>query len=199
MTTILQLNNSVFGDNGQSSKLADRYVAKRREVDAGINLVRRDLAAEPATHLTGTRFRAALTDPAERSATQADEAGLADTLIAEIQEADEVVIAAPTYNFNIASTLKAWFDHVARAGTTFRYTESGPIGLLANKKATVFVTSGGQYAGTPADFQAPYVEHFLKFLGIDDVRIVRAEGLAMGDDTASAAIESAHQAIDQLI
>ncbi|PAV27132.1 FMN-dependent NADH-azoreductase [Tamilnaduibacter salinus] len=198
MTTILQLNNSVFGDNGQSSQLADRYVSKRREADAGINLVRRDLAAEPVTHLTGTRFKAALTDPGERSSEQADAAAIADTLIAEIQEADEVVIAAPTYNFNVASTLKAWFDHVARAGTTFKYTEKGPVGLLANKKATVFITSGGQYADTPADFQAPYVEHFLKFLGIEDVRIVRAEGLAMGDDAANAAIESAHQAIDDL-
>ena len=107
MTTILQLNNSVFGDNGQSSKLADQFVAKRRAAEPDVRVIRRDLAAEPVGHLTAERFSAALTTPEERTPAQAREAALADTLIEELQAADEVVIAAPTYNFNVASTLKA--------------------------------------------------------------------------------------------
>ncbi|TDT43938.1 FMN-dependent NADH-azoreductase [Halospina denitrificans] len=198
MTTILQLNNSVFGDNGQSSQLADEFVAKRLEAEPNVRVIRRDLAAEPVDHLNGERFKAALTSPEERSPAQAREAALADTLIEELQAADEVVIAAPTYNFNVASTLKAWFDHVARAGTTFRYTENGPQGLLTGKTAYVFVTSGGQYAGTDLDFQKPYIQHFLGFLGIGNVHFVRAEGLAMGEQTSQAALTEAGEAMQKL-
>ena len=85
------------------------------------------------------------------------------------------------YNFGVPSTLKAWFDHIARAGQTFRYTEKGPVGLLTGKKAIVFATRGGLYAGTPLDSQTDYVRAFLAFLGITDVKFVYAEGLAMGD------------------
>jgi len=199
MTTILQLNNSIFGDNGQSSRLADRFVAGRRASTPDIRVIRRDLAAEPAGHLTAERFNAALTHPRERTSEQAREAALADTLIEELQAADEVVIAAPTYNFNVASTLKAWFDHVARAGTTFRYTSEGPVGLVEGKKAYLFVTSGGQYEGTELDFQTPYVRHFLQFLGIGDIQVVRAEGLAMGEETSRASLRRAEQVIDGLV
>lgn len=198
MTTILQLNNSVFGDEGQSSKLADEFVAKRREVEPGVRVIRRDLAADPADHLTAGRFKAALTAPEDRTPEQAREAALADTLIEELKAADEVVIGAPTYNFNVASTLKAWFDHVARAGTTFRYTENGPEGLLTGKTAYVFLTSGGQYAGTDMDFQKPYIQHFLGFLGIGDVHFARAEGLAMGEENSAAALAEARKAIQNL-
>ena len=198
MTTILQLNNSIFGDNGQSSKLADQFVAKRREAERDAQVIRRDLAANPTDHLTAERFSAALTAPEERTLEQAREVALADKLIEELQAADEVVIAAPTYNFNVASTLKAWFDHVARAGTTFRYTSEGPQGLLSGKTAYVFITSGGQYAGTDMDFQKPYIQHFLGFLGITDVHFVRAEGLAMGETFSQAALVNAENALHSL-
>ena len=198
MTTILQINNSLFGDSGQSSRLADQFVARRRESEPGVRVMRRDLAAEPVDHLSAERFSTALTAPEERTPDQAREAALADTLIEELQAADEVAIAAPTYNFNVASTLKAWFDHVARAGTTFRYTPDGPEGLLSGKTAYVFLTSGGQYAGTDMDFQRPYIQHFLGFLGIGDVHFVRAEGLAMGEETREAALHEAEQAIRNL-
>lgn len=199
MTTILQLNNSVFGDQGQSSKLAGEFVAKRRQADLGARVIRRDLSHEPIDHLTAERFAAALTAPEERTREQAREAALADTLIEELEAADEVVIAAPTYNFNVASTLKSWFDHVARAGRTFRYTSEGPVGLLEGKTAYVFLTSGGQYSGTGMDFQKPYIEHFLGFLGIKDVRFVRAEGLAMGEEVSQQALREASERVDQLV
>lgn len=199
MTTILQLNNSVFGDEGRSSELAEDFVAKRRRADPGVRVIRRDLSKEPVEHLTAERFKAALTAPEERTRDQARDAALADTLIEELEGADEVVIAAPTYNFNIASTLKSWFDHVARAGRTFRYTSQGPVGLLEGKTAYVFLTSGGQYSGTDLDFQKPYIAHFLGFLGIGDVRFVRAEGLAMGEEVSQQALKEASARVDQLV
>ena len=199
MTTILQLNNSVFGDNGQSSRLADAFVAKLRSNNEDVRVIRRDLAATPLEHLTAERFTAALADPEERTPDQAREAAIADTVIEELEAADTLVIAAPVYNFNVASTLKAWFDHVARAGRTFRYTANGPEGLLHGKTAYVFLTSGGKYEGTDLDFQAPYLRHMLGFLGITDVHLVRAEGLAMGDEAARDSLDVARQRLTQLV
>lgn len=199
MTTILQLNNSIFGDDGQSSRLADQFVARYRQHTPETRVIRRDLAADPVPHLTAARFGAALTAEDERTAEQARDAAIADTLIEELEAADVLVIGAPTYNFHVASTLKAWIDHVARAGRTFRYTANGPEGLLTGKTAYVFLTSGGQYIGTDMDFEAPYLRHFLGFLGIGDVHITRAEGLAMGEDTKTRAITDAQERIEALV
>lgn len=198
MKTILQLNNSVFSDDGQSSRLADGFVARVRADDPGIRVIRRDLAEHPVPHLDQATFFAGLTAADERTAEQAQAAAHADTLVQELRDADTVVIGVPVYNFLIPSTLKAWFDHVARAGTTFRYTENGPEGLLEGKRAHMFVTSGGQYAGTDIDFAVPYVTQMLAFFGITDVTVTRAEGLAMGEETSQAALESARERIDRL-
>jgi FMN-dependent NADH-azoreductase len=198
MKTILQLNNSLFSDHGQSSRLADQFVARVREEDPQTRVIRRDLAEHPVPHLDQATFSAGLTATDERTAEQARAAAHADTLVEELQNADTVVIGVPVYNFLIPSTLKAWFDHVARAGTTFRYTENGPEGLLEGKRAHLFVTSGGRYAGTDIDFAAPYVQHMLAFLGINDVTVTRAEGLAMGEETSAAALESARERIERL-
>ncbi|MDN3517034.1 NAD(P)H-dependent oxidoreductase [Aquisalimonas lutea] len=198
MTTILQLNNSIFGDDGQSAQLADRFIARFRATAPEARVIRRDLAAAPVPHLTAARFTAALTPVHERSDEQAREAAIADTLIQELEDADVLVIGSPTYNFGVPSTLKAWFDHVARAGRTFRYTADGPEGLLADKTAYVFIASGGQYVGSEMDFQTPYIRHFLGFLGITDVHFVHAEGLAMGEDTSQQALEEARRSVEKL-
>jgi FMN-dependent NADH-azoreductase len=108
------------------------------------------------------------------------------------------VIGLPMYNFGVPSTLKAYFDHVARAGVTFRYASSGPVGLLKGKKAFVLATRGGRYAGTPADLQSAYVRQFLGFIGISDVEFVYAEGLALGAEQRSAAVSDAISRIGQL-
>ena len=102
------------------------------------------------------------------------------------------------HNFGIPSTLKAYFDHVARAGLTFRYTADGAVGLLTNKRAIVFATRGGKYVGTPLDTQTSYMKTFLAFLGIDDTQFVYAEGTAMGDESLNAGIQSARQQIRTL-
>lgn len=199
MTTILQLNNSLFGNEGKSSRLADSFVAQLSQREPGARVIRRDLAQSPIPHLTQEAFVAAITAPGERTPAQTQAAALADTLIDELLAADLLVIGLPVYNFNLPSSLKAWFDRVARAGTTFRYTSHGPEGLLHGKKAYVFATSGGQYAGTPADFQAPYVKHFLAFLGIDDVSFIYAEGLAMGEEASERALSAADDRIAELV
>ena len=121
-----------------------------------------------------------------------------DALIAELKAADFVTIGAPLYNFSIASTLKAYIDHIARAGVTFRYTEKGPVGLLTGKKAYVFATRGGVYSGTPLDMQTPYLRTILGFLGISDVEFVYAEGLALGLEKKEQALAKASAQADGL-
>ncbi|MEX0606571.1 MAG: NAD(P)H-dependent oxidoreductase [Halofilum sp. (in: g-proteobacteria)] len=134
----------------------------------------------------------------ERSSEQAREAAIADELLEELIAADELVIGVPTYNFNVPSTLKAWFDHIARAGSSFRYTADGPEGLLTGKKAFIFVASGGQYSDSAQDFTTPWLRHLLAFLGIEDVTFTYAEGLAMGEDSSQQAIATAEQRIERL-
>ena len=196
--TLLQLNTSLFSNAGQSSRLADRFVAGLKAAAPDLEVVVRDLAREPVPHLTAERFQAFLAKPEARSAEQQAIVASSDALIRELQAADVVVIGLPMYNFGVPSQLKAYFDHVARAGVTFRYTESGPVGLLTGKKAYVFATRGGLYAGTARDSETAYVRQFLAFVGIADVEFVYAEGLAISDASKQAALAKAANAIARL-
>jgi FMN-dependent NADH-azoreductase len=198
MKTLLQINASLFGNHGQSSQLAERFVADWREQNPDATLIRRDLAADPVPHLTAETFQAFITKPEERSAAQQKAVGYSDSLIDELKRADVIALGLPMYNFGVPSALKAYFDHVARAGETFRYTEKGPVGLLGGKKAYVFGTRGGIHAGTPRDTETQYVRDFLAFLGIQDVEFVYAEGLALGETQKQQAIAQAQQAIARL-
>ena len=119
-------------------------------------------------------------------------------MIRELEAADTIVIGLPMYNFGVPSTLKAYFDHVARAGVTFRYTETGPVGLLTGKKAYVLATRGGRYAGTSSDGESAHVQQFLAFLGIADVEFVYAEGLAISDAARKASLAQAAIAIERI-
>jgi FMN-dependent NADH-azoreductase len=180
MTTLLQLNASINNSNGQSSQLANQFVAAFRETHPEAKVVVRDVAAaEAVPHLDAERFGAFITKPEERSNVQHAVVAYSDALIAELQQADVIVLGLPMYNFGVPSQLKAYFDHVARAGVTFKYTDKGPEGLLAGKKVYVFAARGGLYAGTPMDTQTSYVRDFLRFLGMTDVEFVYAEGLAV--------------------
>jgi FMN-dependent NADH-azoreductase len=196
--TLLQINTSLFSNAGQSSRLADGFVTQWTAAHPGAEVIVRDLAANPVPHLTGERFQAFLTMPEERTPAQQAEADHSDALVEEIKKADAIVLGLPMYNFGVPSTLKAYFDHIARAGLTFRYTANGPEGLLKGKKAYVFATRGGLYAGTPRDTQTQYVRDFLAFIGIDDVEFVYAEGMAMGDAVKNPALEKATQAAQRL-
>jgi FMN-dependent NADH-azoreductase len=178
MQTLLQIKTSLFSDAGESSRLADRFVAAWRASHPDGRVIVRDLARNPAPHLDAERFIAFLAKPEHRTQAQAEALSYSDSLIEELKAADVVAIGAPMYNFSVSSTLKAYIDHIARAGVTFRYSEKGPIGLLTGKKAYVFTTRGGHYSGTPLDTQTPYLRIVLSFLGISDIEFVFAEGLA---------------------
>jgi len=198
MATLLQINASIFGAEGQSTRLAAAYAARWQATHPGGSVVIRDLAAAPVPHLTAERFQGFFLAPEARSLAQVAATEEADVLINELKDADEVVLGLPMYNFTLPSTLKAWFDHVARAGTTFRYTATGPEGLIGDKPVHIFAARGGQYAGTPADTQSALLRTFFGFLGLEDVRFVYAEGLARGGDAAKEVMAGAIREIDQL-
>jgi FMN-dependent NADH-azoreductase len=198
MNTLLQLNTSMFSTEGQSSRLAEEFVAGWRELNRKGEVIVRDLARDPVPHLDAGRFQSFLAKPGERTPEQQQVVAYSDGLIDEIRRADVVVLGLPMYNFGVPSTLKAYFDHLARVGETFRYTEQGPVGLLTGKKVYVFATRGGQYAGTPADSETSYVKHFLSFLGLSDVQFIYAEKLAISDADKQAAVAQARKAIGQL-
>src|SRR5437867_51508 len=143
MKTLLQLNTSLFASGGQSTQLADRFVAAWRAANPGARVVVRDIGREPVPHLTAERFGAFIAEPEARTDEQRAIVRFSDALIEELRRADVIVIGLPMYNFGVPSSLKAYFDHIARAGVTFRYTPQGPVGMLAGKRAYVFATRGG--------------------------------------------------------
>lgn len=198
MRHLLQINTSLFGEGGQSTTLANEFVNAWKATHAEAIVTVRNASGDAIPHLTGERFAAFLAKPESRTAAQQAIAGFSDTLIEEIRRADTVVIGLPLYNFGVPSSLKAYFDHIARAGITFRYTENGPQGLLTGKKVYVFAARGGQYAGTPLDSQTNFVRDFLGFLGMKDVEFVYAEGLAMGEASKIASLAKAREVIDAI-
>ncbi|HVQ61752.1 MAG TPA: FMN-dependent NADH-azoreductase [Burkholderiales bacterium] len=198
MKTLLKIQSSIFSDGGQSSGLADRFVAAWRATNPGGKVIVRDLAKEPVPHLDAERFGAFLSKPEERTPAQLAIVAYSDALIDELKRADVVVLGLPLYNFGLPSTLKAYFDHVGRAGVTFKYTEKGPVGLLTGKKVYVFAARGGFYAGTPNDSQTPYIRAFLSFLGMNDIEFVYAEGLAVSEASKQQGLARARVEVDRL-
>src|SRR5216683_1648556 len=199
MKTLLQINTSIFSDGGQSSRLAERFVAAWRESNPGGTLIVRDFAKEPVPHIDAGRFGAFLAKPAERTSEQQVVVDYSDALIDELKRADVIVLGLPMYNFGVPSALKAYFDHVARVGETFKYTEKGPVGLLTGKKVYVFAARGGTYAGTPNDTQTPFIRTFLSFLGMSDIEFVYAEGLAISEARKQQSLARAQAVIDALV
>lgn len=199
MTTLLQINSSINNGKGESSQLARQFVEAYVANHPETRVIKRDVAAgEAVPHLTAERFGAFIAKPEERSPAQQAVVEYSDALINELKQAELIVLGLPMYNFGVPSQLKAYFDHVARAGVTFKYTEKGPVGLLTGKKAYVFAARGGIYAGTPMDTQTSYVRDFLRFLGVADVEFVYAEGLAYGPEAKTASVGKAAQAAVQL-
>ena len=198
MTTILQLNSAARSQGANSTMLANETTAKLQQANPGAKVVVRDLLADPLPHLDDAVLAAFFTPADQRTPEQAAIAARSEALIAELQAADLIVIGAPMYNFGVSSQLKTYFDWIARAGITFRYTANGPEGLVKGKKAFVASARGGKYVGTPSDSQTPFLKTFLGFIGITDVTFVYAEGLNLGPDAATAAIAGAREAIAAL-
>lgn len=198
MPTLLQINTSLFSENGQSSQLGRHFVAAWQARNPDGRVAVRDLARDPIPHLDAARVGALFSQPETRTPAQQAILDQADALLAEFEAADVVVLGLPLYNFGIPSTLKAYFDHIARAGVSFRYTANGPEGLLRDRKVYILAARGGYYKDTPADTQTPFVVQFLNFIGIRDIEFVYAEGLNVSAEAKDQALDRARQTVERL-
>lgn len=198
MTTLLQINTSLFGEDGNSSQLTRRFVDVWKASHPAGRVAVRDLTRNPLPHLDAARMQALFSKPGSRTPEQQAIVDLSDDLIEELKWASVVVIGLPLYNFGIPSTLKTYFDHIARAGVSFSYTAEGPKGLIGDREVYVLAARGGYYQGTSADTQTPFVTHFLNLLGIRDIEFVYAEGLNISDESKSRAMQGAGSIIDRL-
>ncbi|MGC6231110.1 FMN-dependent NADH-azoreductase [Hafnia paralvei] len=198
MSKVLVLKSSILANYSQSNVLADYFVEQWRQQHSDDQIQVRDLAADPIPVLDGELVGALRPSDAPLTPRQQDALDLSNTLIKELKASDVIVIAAPMYNFNISTQLKNYFDLVARAGVTFRYTEAGPEGLLKGKKVYVLTSRGGIHKDTDTDLVTPYLRVFLGFIGLTDVEFVFEEGIAYGPDMATKAQQDAKALISQL-
>lgn len=192
MTTLLSLRSSILGAGSASNQLIEAALAGVRDQMPDLRLIDRDLGASPVQHFGADSMAAMGGSPA--NAAQQAALALSDQLIAELKAADTLLIGAPLYNFGIASSLKSWFDHVMRAGVTFRYSEAGPQGLMTGKRAIIVTSRGGSYADGPAremDSVLPHLRTMLTFIGITDLRFVVADKLAFGPEARAASMAAA--------
>ncbi len=178
MSNILLIKSSLNGEQSKSNALANQLADHFTLLQAA-KVVTRDIAAEPLPHLSQAEMGAWMTPANDRSEAQVELANVSDTLIQEVQDSDTLIVAIPMYNFGVPSTFKAWADRIARAGITFKYTETGPVGLLENKRVIVVATRGGMYQGTEKDSQTQFLKDFFAFIGLTDIQFVYAEGLNM--------------------
>jgi FMN-dependent NADH-azoreductase len=178
---ILEISSSGRHDGSVSRKLSKDLIAALQDKHGDVNIVHRDLS-DGIPFVDAAWIEANFTPDENRSAEHRATLALSDDLVAELQQADTLIIGLPVYNFSIPATLKAWIDMIARARLTFRYTENGPKGLLEGKKAYLVVATGGVPVGSPVDFATPYLRHALSFVGIDDVEIVAADRLNSQSD-----------------
>lgn len=185
-STVLHIDSSARAENSVTRSLSAKITA-RLSPD---HVIRRDLAT-PLPLLDEAWVGANFTPADQRSDDQKALLAQSDALIAELKQADTIVIGTPIYNFSVPSTLKAWIDLVARAGVTFSYSEAGPKGLLEGKRAIIAVASGGTQAGSDIDFATTYLRHVLGFIGITDVELVAADQLSMDAEGSMARAKSA--------
>ena len=195
---LLHIDSSISSEGSASRQLSAAIVAAFTSTMPGLDVIRRDLDADPIPHLDSRRLPTVRPANAPEGATGVPDPEGARALD-EFLAADIVVIGTPMYNFAIPSQLKAWIDRILIAGKTFRYSQTGPIGLAGGKRVILASSRGGLYApGMPFeanDFQERYLRAVFAFIGIEDFEIVRAEGLALGQELREAAIGAALAAI----
>ena len=199
---ILQINSSARafanGQGSQSTRLANELVETLRAGDADATVTLRDLGANPHPALDEATLGALFTPADARTPGQHARVALDQALIDEVKAADVIVIGVPMINFGISSQLKNWIDAIAKAGVTFKYTATGPVGLIEGKKVYAVLTRGGVYRDQPHDTQVPYLRQTLGFLGIKDIEFIYAEGLNMGPEAADKGIASAREHIARI-
>jgi FMN-dependent NADH-azoreductase len=200
MSNVLFVTSSLFGENSKSRIVAAEFLDAWRQSHPVAHVTVRDTSTIP--HLDAAVLTAGAISPERRTPEQREAASLSDRLIAEVEAANIIVIAAPMYNFSISSPLKAWIDHVARAGRTFRYNTNGPEGLLKGKRVFAAGSRGGFYAGGVSngiDFHEPYLRSMLRFLGLDDVTFIHAEGQNVSAKAAADGMAQASNTIANLM
>ena len=196
---LLHLDSSILGDSSASRQLSRAVVDAWLAAEPEAQVSYRDLASDALSHLSAASLVAGGTPAELRDAAQKHEVELAEGTLNEFLAADAIVIGAPMYNFTVPTQLKAWIDRVAVAGKTFAYDENGPKGLAGGKKVVIVSTAGGIHAGQPSgQAHEAYLLLVLRFLGIADIEIVRAEGLAYGDEQRANAFAAAHAQIGGL-
>lgn len=196
---LLHLDSSILGDSSASRQLSRAVVDAWLASEPQAQVIYRDLASDALSHLSAASLVAGGTPAELRDAAQKHEVELAEGTLNEFLAADAIVIGAPMYNFTVPTQLKAWIDRVAVAGKTFAYDENGPKGLAGGKKVVIVSTAGGIHAGQPSgQAHEEYLLLVLRFLGITDIEIVRAEGLAYGDEPRANAFAAAHAQIGGL-
>lgn len=199
MAKVLVVESSARRADSVSRQLTADFVRQWQAAHPEDAIQVRDLARDPLPHLDAALLGGWMTAAEQQSSEERDALARSEHLTQELLDADVLVLAAPMYNFAIPSSLKAWLDHVLRAGVTFRYTANGPEGLLTGKRAVVLTARGGIYAGSGLDHQEPYLRQVLGFIGITQVEFVHAEGLNMGGDTAQQGLNSARARIAALV
>jgi FMN-dependent NADH-azoreductase len=203
MKTLLFVTSSLSGTDSKSGQVGTEFVAAWQAAYGRARIVHRNLGDGSVPHLTAHHLKAWMTAPDQRSPGEQALAQESDPLLEEVEGADVIVIAVPMYNFAIPSTLKAWIDHITRAGRTFRYTGPGTVeGLLKNKKVFVVAARGGIYTGDspakPLDYQEPYLRTILGFNGLTDVTFIHVEGQKMSPEAADAGVARARSAVSAL-
>ncbi|MFJ7142980.1 MAG: FMN-dependent NADH-azoreductase [Pseudomonas protegens] len=198
MSRVLIIESSARQQDSVSRQLTQTFIQQWQAAHPGDSITVRDLARNPVPHLDANLLGGWMKPAEQRSAAEQDSLQRSNELTEELLAADVLVMAAPMYNFAIPSTLKAWLDHVLRAGVTFKYTDTGPQGLLTGKRAYVLTARGGIYAGSSADHQEPYLRQVMGFIGIHDVEFIHAEGLNLGGDFHEKGLNQANAKLAQV-
>jgi len=188
---ILHIDSSALGDNSISRQLTAEITRQLKEANPAAKVTYRDVAASAPAHLSGEILAANFIDASAWNETQREQKALSDVILNEFLAADTVVVGAPMYNFSVPSQLKSWIDRIVLAGKTFKYTETGPQGLVHGKTVIIASTRGGKHGDSPSDHQESYLRTVFGFIGVTDVRFVRAEGVNMGPEVKDAAMAAA--------
>lgn len=198
MSRVLIIESSARQQDSVSRQLTQSFIQQWQVAHPGDSIMVRDLARHPVPHLDANLLGGWMKPAEQRSAAEQQSLERSNELTEELLAADVLLLAAPMYNFAIPSTLKAWLDHVLRAGVTFKYTDTGPQGLLTGKRAYVLTARGGIYAGSSADHQEPYLRQVMGFIGIHDVEFIHAEGLNLGGDFHEKGLNQANAKLAQV-
>ncbi|AZF17256.1 FMN-dependent NADH-azoreductase [Pseudomonas sp. R3-18-08] len=182
MSNVLIIESSARQQDSISRQLTQQFISQWQATHPGDRITVRDVALNPVPHLDANLLGGWMKPVEQRSPIEQASLDRSNALTDELLAADVLVMAAPMYNFAIPSTLKAWLDHVLRAGVTFKYTSTGPQGLLTGKRAIVLTARGGIHTGAASDHQEPYLRQVMAFIGIHDVTFIHAEGVNLSGD-----------------